>query len=663
MRIKIKLYSDLCAASGKGWSGSIDNDVCFDECGLPYIPAKRVKGCLRDAARFIGVDNETLNRVYGAGGSGAEEYNSACMFRLSDGFLENHKALRQAILNKGIIPEIIMDMFCDIRSSTEIENDTAKNNSLRFTRVVSRLSPFDEKPLEFFCELDYSGSDKDLEVIENSCKALRSIGYKRNRGFGAVRCELERSSENVCKIDMSCPDNYDNDEYVIDYTVLAESDIAIPQADSTGTADYVPGAAVLGLFANKLVKSPKAGDYDFNDIFYSGRVRFGNMYVCDKYGAPSFPAPFYLAKYKDSSAIKNTLSEKDKNPDKVPKPLKSGYLSKYEQVKVKTKITYHHSHEQDTLYTQECIESGQLLSGRIYAPGEYAKLIIELLSDGKFNIGRSKTAQYSSCRVLRVNCEKNDKSKILLEKNKKYAVLFRSDYVPTNSPACGQDIFISMPFENAILVNCYLLTRVLTGYNSKWNMKRPHIQAVKAGSAFVFTVDSEQQTEAVFTLGERLNEGCGWCEIIPDADKSFSFEPAPASPDSVYIDEAAAEDAKQKIDAAYSRCTAEKEIILHAVEAADLVNLKCIPNTSQLGRVSLMAKEALQAVSWQDFINRVNSIKSQSTKDNIKGLINTFNNTADDMEDGAKLRCVIQFLHILRYKTKLEDKRASGGAK
>ena len=50
MKIKIELLSDLCTASGEAHNSLIDSDVTYDEWGIPYIPAKRLKGCIREAA-------------------------------------------------------------------------------------------------------------------------------------------------------------------------------------------------------------------------------------------------------------------------------------------------------------------------------------------------------------------------------------------------------------------------------------------------------------------------------------------------------------------------------------------------------------------------------------------------------------------------------------
>ena len=42
--LRITLKSDMCSASGDGFSLSIDTDVSYDSHGLPVIPSRRIKG-------------------------------------------------------------------------------------------------------------------------------------------------------------------------------------------------------------------------------------------------------------------------------------------------------------------------------------------------------------------------------------------------------------------------------------------------------------------------------------------------------------------------------------------------------------------------------------------------------------------------------------------
>ena len=56
MKITIKLLSDALINSGEGFGAIIDSDVVFDDIGLPYIPAKRIKG-LSEGCRKRGLRN------------------------------------------------------------------------------------------------------------------------------------------------------------------------------------------------------------------------------------------------------------------------------------------------------------------------------------------------------------------------------------------------------------------------------------------------------------------------------------------------------------------------------------------------------------------------------------------------------------------------------
>ena len=47
----------------------VDMDVVYDENGLPYIPAKRIKGCIREAAlemmEFGLIEREKYEKIFG----------------------------------------------------------------------------------------------------------------------------------------------------------------------------------------------------------------------------------------------------------------------------------------------------------------------------------------------------------------------------------------------------------------------------------------------------------------------------------------------------------------------------------------------------------------------------------------------------------------------
>ena len=69
--IIIHLMSDLCAANGESVGNGIDSDICTDNYGFPYIPGRRLLGCLRDAAMELqrfGLEEarqENIDRIFG----------------------------------------------------------------------------------------------------------------------------------------------------------------------------------------------------------------------------------------------------------------------------------------------------------------------------------------------------------------------------------------------------------------------------------------------------------------------------------------------------------------------------------------------------------------------------------------------------------------------
>ena len=190
---KIKLLSDTIIGSAEGFSSTTDNDVIFDEVGLPYIPARRIKGILRDSAEELqemfqqsGIDWDfNIEEIFGAIGT----TNSPTRFHLSNFFLPEYKEtkeyLKKCIEKKqfGLSPNSIINFFCSLRNQTSIDKEkgTAKKHSLRTSRVVN-------KGYEFWGEANFD--DKHKEIMGLICANTRRMGTKRNRGFGRISIQL-----------------------------------------------------------------------------------------------------------------------------------------------------------------------------------------------------------------------------------------------------------------------------------------------------------------------------------------------------------------------------------------------------------------------------------------------------------------------------------------
>lgn len=209
--LSIKLLSDALINSGEGFGAIIDSDVVFDDVGLPYIPAKRIKGCLRDAARevcemlknaqvisFLNLykpedgEYQIIEKVFGA--PGGESPAPVYFSHLTIDDYEKNRQWLEYLRNTytkerhgtGILTrDSILTTFTIIRQQTAINNEgVADDHSLRTIRVL-------KKGIVFHGEIHTLENDPNIEkLLALGCLNLRRLGTKRNRGFGEVECRL-----------------------------------------------------------------------------------------------------------------------------------------------------------------------------------------------------------------------------------------------------------------------------------------------------------------------------------------------------------------------------------------------------------------------------------------------------------------------------------------
>ncbi|MFN3479886.1 MAG: RAMP superfamily CRISPR-associated protein [Thermodesulfovibrionales bacterium] len=209
-KLHIKLLSRAAIASAEGYGALIDTDIVFDDVGLPYIPARRIKGCFRDSAievldmltqaKIEGLLDLTIegnekfkykliNDLFGIPGMGR---TSQVLF--SNLYINNYELVRQwlryLIEDKGneiISKDAVIAYYTDTTNQTAIDKDTgtAKRTSLRTIRSL-------KSGIEFIGELTIEAPSPAHEMI--LCLAainLRSMGSLRTRGFGRVKCEID----------------------------------------------------------------------------------------------------------------------------------------------------------------------------------------------------------------------------------------------------------------------------------------------------------------------------------------------------------------------------------------------------------------------------------------------------------------------------------------
>lgn len=495
--IVITLKSDLCAADGDGFASAIDSDICTDRFGMPIIPARRIKGCLRNAAQFIFEgNNAVIDEIFGKTGS-----SSGCKLHISDAHLLNSDEISQAVkTSHNITPAMVTDLFTYTRASTAINDKSgaAEDQSLRFMRVVKHFDPGSGEEVQFSARVEIP--EKYAVKLDRICRALRNIGLKRNRGLGAVSCRLVKARGDI----QSIPEySFSADrEYTIRYIVRLTDDVMISGGSSDESLDFIPGTSLLGFFAAEYLKNHDA-DSAFEDIFLKNGVRFSNLYISDKNGSEYYPVPVVVGKIKGVPHAVNVIKYDTVDDTHIVKPLKSGYTNNSLNIKYPLTETVYHISMGDggNLYTQTAIRNGQYFSGTVSGRGELIQSIYDIMRGGIIRVGRSKTAQYSSCRILHDGflVVPYETEKMHIRKGEIFVAAAASDLLIPNG-ACGYASDMKS-FVRAVsaafgfgcaetdagmkMKRSALRYRNILGFNTQWKLSKPHVRAVAAGSAAV----------------------------------------------------------------------------------------------------------------------------------------------------------------------------------
>lgn len=204
--LQLELLSPTLVGSGIGYGANIDSDIVFDDSGIPFIPAKRIKGCLLDAIREVETmfsiakiekSEIQINKAFGKVGDESSGFIYFSNLYIKD--YEQTKAWLKYFLKakdyKDIVTiERVLKTFTEIRQQTKIDNEgVAYEHSLRTIRVLN-------KGLTFYGNIEVkTDQETDQEQIINTlllaCLNFRRFGTKRNRGFGEVRCLLFEADE------------------------------------------------------------------------------------------------------------------------------------------------------------------------------------------------------------------------------------------------------------------------------------------------------------------------------------------------------------------------------------------------------------------------------------------------------------------------------------
>lgn len=216
LQLEITLESDALVGSGESYGSIIDADIVFESNGLPFIPAKRIKGCLRDSVEEILFlfnradenykikDEIDMESCFGQRYSGNEEYRgNQGKIHFENLMLVGYNNLSNWLYsiskeNKKYASlfskESVLSQYTRIKRQTSIDSETgtAKETSLRTMRVL-------KKALVFQGSISIPDDKKILYTLALAISNFYSLGTSRNRGLGNITAKLKENKIDITK--------------------------------------------------------------------------------------------------------------------------------------------------------------------------------------------------------------------------------------------------------------------------------------------------------------------------------------------------------------------------------------------------------------------------------------------------------------------------------
>lgn len=200
--ISITALSSLHLGSGQA-DVNVDAEVVHDESGLPYFPAKRLRGLIYESALEVTEMNtplgsreelkKELDLLFHHGMQGNTQLIIPNLY-MND--YDEMKADWEYLLQA--YPELfsandVLDQFTTLRYQTRLDRvtGTAADTTLHNMRVVDEGVIFEGK-IEVL-----NGNAKQFKLLALALKNLTQAGLKRSRGFGCIDCAMLQNGKDI----------------------------------------------------------------------------------------------------------------------------------------------------------------------------------------------------------------------------------------------------------------------------------------------------------------------------------------------------------------------------------------------------------------------------------------------------------------------------------
>lgn len=531
MKIRIELLSDLCTYSGETYNSLVDMDVIYDEYGIPYIPAKRIKGCIREATlemQELGViSTEEYHKLFG------REGNQKSIFWLSNAYIEDYKQIildLQKFQKKELVtPQNVLEQYTSMRTQTavDLESGVADKTSLRTMRVVNKGLVFDAE-----CAV----KEEDKENFRNAVSLVKHMGVSRTRGLGLVRMTVDEKNEEKKwrekREALIALKNQLGDHNRLEYQIHLNSAMICKsaQGNQAVTQDYIAGSKVLGLLASKM------GDERYRDLMKNEGFQVSNAYIMSE-ARRCIPARISLQKLKDQSYEKDgtiTLMDAVRGTVGTEKQMTAAgadYMDSENRIcEVTTEISYHHQRPKNkaigkatglddgsSFYQLGAICADQTFGGYIYADKESAETILDTLAERKeIRMGYGKSSEFGAIELNITNVKTPE---VHSRRVNDAVVTLASDIILYNENGILTTDTETLKEYLEDIVNTadleirrpFLRYETIGGYNTTWKCRKPIFHTLGKGSVFVLHSDQGFDLDLLNRqfIGERVAEGYG----------------------------------------------------------------------------------------------------------------------------------------------------------
>jgi len=546
MKIQIELLSDLCSHSGDTYNSYIDTDIVYDDYGFPYIPAKRIKGCIREACleleEFGLISNKDIVELFGNEGKKSSSFwlDNAYLLNYREMISDLHKADAPALANQ----QKVLRLFTYTRTQTAIDLETgvADQNTLRTMRVA-------KKGLIFEANLTFKEKCPDVqrEILEEAVRMVKHMGVARTRGMGLVELKLMKQDTPVAVTLMNENLPAGNDPVRLGYRIDLNAPVICKseQGNQAETQDYISGSKVLGMLIEKI------GQDEYRNLPQGTVFRVSNAYIGED-GVRFTPISKSLQKVKDQNfeAIGDNAEQakrltvidllwKYQGKEQLT-PIGGGYVSPDNFIKdVDTTINYHHrrpdnkaigrANSKDTsgFYQLKSISGGQSFYGFIEADRDVAeRLLKDIPNNMDIRIGYGRGTEYGAA-VFSWDLRNTNAVEKVSERNdftiklNSPVILYNEYGYPTASPATLTKYLQKiMGSDSLTMTDIYAGYTTIGGFNVTWNARKPIFTSLAQGTVCSFTdtkIVNLQKLKGRF-IGERTREGYGEIEIYENRD-------------------------------------------------------------------------------------------------------------------------------------------------